>query len=214
MKFIIPLHRNNAMIDYSLIKQNNKQLFDGFFEYEKRFVWFYQLNLDNGKTLFVYMDEELKNREEKDYLNRINNKIEDYSIEKYYLKQYSFGTIALLTNTDKTGEKVYADYKTRTQIEEMIDCMKNVVEADRTYMQNEQTLEAWMFVNYIALHWYYITLQKIKVKELNAKFSPHDLLLKLKELRRVKINDKWYNAEIIAKTQQILNKLDVKIPIT
>lgn len=214
LKFIIPLHRNNTLIDYSLIKQNNKQLFNGFFEHEKRFVWFYQLLLDNGQTLFVYMDEELKNREEKDYLNRVNNKIEDYSIEKYYLKQYSFGTIALLTNAKKTGEMVYADYKTRTQIEEMIDCMKNIVDADRTYMQNEQTLEAWMFVNYIALHWYYIILQKIKLKELNSKFSPQDLLLKLKELRRVKINDKWYNAEIVAKTQQLLNKLDIKIPIT
>jgi transposase len=214
LKFIIPLHRNNSLIDYGLIKQNNKQLFNGFFEHEKRFVWFYQLPLDNGQTLFVYMDEELKNREEKDYLNRVKNKIEDYSLEKYYLKQYSFGTIALLTNTANTGEKVYADYKTRTQIEEMIDSMKNVVEADKTYMQNEQTLEAWMFVNYIALHWYYIILQKIKLKKLNSKLSPQDLLLKLKELRRVKINEKWYNAEITAKTQQLLNKLDVKIPIT
>jgi hypothetical protein len=59
-----------------------------------------------------------------------------------------------------------------------------------------------------------IILQKIKLKKLNSKLSPQDLLLKLKERRRVKINDKWYNAEITAKTQQLLNKLDVKIPIT
>lgn len=36
----------------------------------------------------------------------------------------------------------------------MFDGMKNVLEADHTYMQNEQTLQGWMFINHITLQWY------------------------------------------------------------
>ncbi len=48
--------------------------------------------------------------------------------------------------------------------------------------------------------------------ELTKKFSPMDFILFLKEIRKVKINTKWYSAEITAKTQKILDK--VNIPIT
>jgi len=94
----------------------------------------------------------------------------------------------------------------------MIDSMKTVVESDKTYMQNEQTLEAWMFINYIALHWYYIILKLLKTNKLNDKFSPSDLLIKLKDVRKAKVNGQWYNAEITAKTQNLIKCIG--IPIT
>jgi hypothetical protein len=34
----------------------------------------------------------------------------------------------------------------------------------------------------------------------DKKYSPMDLILFLKEIRKVKINDQWHNAEITAKT--------------
>lgn len=42
-------------------------------------------------------------------------------------------------------------YKSRQAIEVLFDSTKNVLEADHTYMQNEQTLKGWMFVNHITL---------------------------------------------------------------
>lgn len=103
----------------------------------------------------VFLDEELKTNEEKDYLLHITNEIEDYNIEAFYEKQKSFGTIAMYTNEHKKASEIYVDYKSRCAIEGMIDTMKNVLNADKSYLQNEQTLEGWLFVNYIALHWYY-----------------------------------------------------------
>jgi len=59
----------------------------------------------------------------------------------------------------------------------MIDTLKDVVEADMSYMQNEFALEGWMFINYIALHWYYRIYQQLLAKhELNGKFSPKDFI--------------------------------------
>ncbi|MBE2281428.1 MAG: hypothetical protein IAE91_13640, partial [Ignavibacteriaceae bacterium] len=36
--------------------------------------------------------------------------------------------------------------------------VQNIIHTDRTYKQNEGALQGWMFINYIALQWYYICL--------------------------------------------------------
>ena len=116
-----------------------------------------------------------------------------------------------MNNLNKTPEQVFADYKSRSQIETMIDALKNVIDADRSYMQNEQSLEAWMFINHITLHWYYNILQLLKIKALNKRYAPMDLVRFLKEVRKVKINDKWYDAEITKKTKDLFDSLGIHI---
>ena len=95
----------------------------------------------------------------------------------------------------------------------MIDTLKNIVEADRTYMQNQSALEGWMFVNMIALKWYYQILNLLKKHELNKKYSPADFLLFLAEIKKVKINGTWQNAEMTRKNRELMQKLKI-IPIT
>lgn len=214
LKFIIPLKRNNSLIDYTKVERGNKKDFDGFFKFQGRIIWYYTYVVDKEKNLTInlYMDEELKLEENKDYLNRIETVPEKYNMDGFFKKQHTFGTIAMLDNTTKDAQTVYVNYKSRSQIEEMIDVLKNVIEADSSYMQNEQALETWMFINYITLHWYYKIYQLLVKYELTKKFSPMDFILFLKEIRKVKINTKWYSAEITTKTQKILDK--VNIPIT
>jgi len=93
----------------------------------------------------------------------------------------------------------------------MIDTLKNVVEADRTYMQNEQALEGWMFINYIALHWYYKVYDLLLKTELNHKYSPADILQILTEVRKVKINETWHTSEVTSKTSDLIAMLGVHI---
>jgi len=107
---------------------------------------------------------------------------------------------------------IYVNYKSRGQIEQMMDVFKNILEADNSYMQNEQALETWMFINHISLHWYYSIYQLLAKYELTGKYSPRDFILFLKEIRKVKINGNWHLAEITNKTEKLLQKLN--IPIT
>jgi len=213
LKFIVPLPRNNFLIDYEKIKSGDKRLLDGYFQYEGRYIWHYTRDVDENKSITVFLDEELRNREEKDYLNRIESKVVNYTIEKFYDKRHTFGTIAVIRNTGETPNKTFANYKTRGQVETMIDSLKNVVDADRTYMQNQQALEGWMFVNLIALKWYYTILNLLKKHELNKKYSPTDFLLFLAEIKKVKINGIWQNAEMTKKIRELMMKLKI-IPIT
>lgn len=210
LKYIIPLKRNNKLIKYNKVKTTNKKSYEGFFKYQGRIIWFYT-HPAGRETINVYLDEELKTKETKDYLNRIETLPDNYNINTFYNKQNTFGTIAFIHNTDKTPEETYVDYKSRGQVETMIDTLKNIIDADKSYMQDEQALEAWTFINYIALHWYYRIYQLLVKNELTNKYSPMDFLLFLKEIRKVKINDKWYLAETITKTKDLLERLKIHI---
>ncbi len=210
LMYIVPLKRDSTLIDYTKAINADKQHFDGFFKFQDRIIWHYTIEKGNNRVI-VYLDQELKTREEKDYLDRIESCPEKFSIEKFYQKQASFGTIALLTNTDKSPEKIFISYKSRYAVEQMIDVFKNTIDADRTYMQNEQSLEGWMFINYIALHWHYRIYHMLAKNELLAKYSPSDIVKILTEVRKVKVNNTWLNAESTKKTIDLIAKFEVHI---
>lgn len=73
----------------------------------------------------------------------------------------------------------------------MFDGIKNVLHADRTYMQNEDALKGWMFVNHIALQWYYIIYALLKNHKQLKRYSVTDFIKHLYELKKIKINDQW-----------------------
>jgi hypothetical protein len=194
-------------------ERRDKRYFDGFFKYEERFIWYYATPVDNKKSITVFLDDELRAREQRDYLERVNNDALNHTIDQFHNKQYQLGTLAIIENIGKPPHDVYANYKIRGEVETMVDALKNIVEADRTYMQNAQALEGWMFINLIALKWYYSLLNLTKNQELNKKYSPMDFLQFLAEIKKVKINGQWHDAEITKKIKVLLQKAQI-IPIT
>ena len=214
LKFIIPLRRDSTLIDYQKLQSGDKRQFDGYFQYEGRYIWHYGIIVDEKKSVTVFLDEELRNREEKDYLNRIESNAEKYSVANFHEKQHTFGTVSIIGNTGKLARETYLQYKIRAQVETMIDTLKNILEADRTCMQNQTALEGWMFINLIALKWYYSILNLLRKHQLNKKYTPADFLLFLSEIKMVKINNIWQKAEIIKKTAEMLEKLNIQFPTT
>jgi len=90
------------------------------------------------------------------YNSQIETHPETHAIEDFYSRQLRFGTLAIITNlTHASPEQIYINYKSRNNIEVMIDAMKNVLKADNSYMRNQAALEGWMFISFIALQWYY-----------------------------------------------------------
>jgi len=211
LKFIVPLPRNSTLISYGKLESGDKRRLDGYFEHEERYIWHYAIRAGKKKRITVFFDEELRIREQRDYLKRIDNAVLDYSIGKFHGKQHQLGTIAIIDNTGRLPCDVFASYKTRCNVETMIDALKNIVEADRTYMQSEQALEGWMFVNLIALKWYYAILNLLKKHGLNKKYSPMDFLMFLSGVKKVKINNQWHLAEMTKKTEEIILKLNIHI---
>jgi len=207
LQFIIPLKRDNAMIDYTKLDKKN----NGYFKYQERYIWYYECKID-GKEMFLFKDEKLQQREQKDYLDRIVTLPEEYTMEKFKARLDIFGTIAILTNApNQNASQVYTTYKSRNSIEVMFDGYKNIIKSDKTYMQNEDALEGYLFVSHIALQWYYIIFNMLKKLNQTSKYSVMDFVTHLKEIKQVKINQNWHIEPIIKTSQAILSKMKISI---
>ena len=103
LKFILSLPRDSSYIDYEKAKAGDKNQFDGYIRYAGRYIWYYShaVKMDNkernknvsesesdnqneseNKKVSVFIDEQLRNREGVGYLDRIENKVQYYSIEE------------------------------------------------------------------------------------------------------------------------------------
>lgn len=210
LRYIVPLKRNNSMIKRDIIESGKKEDFDGVFMFNERVIWYYSYKTNN-KKIHVFLDRSLQNKEEKDYLRRINNKNEGYTTEEFINKQYTFGTIALCTNIDESSENIYCLYKSRSQIEQNFDFLKNLLELDKVYLQNDYSVEGWAFVNHISLMLCYRLYDKLKQANLLSSFSIEDLLVHLKYIHKSFFNNSWVSSEISSKTLDILNALNLHI---
>lgn len=212
--YIFPLKRNISLIDYSKIEKGDRREFDGYFMFEKRHIWYYSYPINDKRKITVFIDEKLRAEEEKDYLSRLDKEDEDYeeSMENFFKKQYTLGTIAVITDLQDDAKRIYELLKCRIEIEQLIDTFKNVLNADRTYMRDDYRLEGWMFVNFIALVFYYRIYRLLVDNKLLNNYSPHDVLIHLSRIYKLKIGDKWVTSEIPKKTRKIIEKLN--IPIT
>lgn len=256
-QYVLPLRRSSVLIDYSGTQSVDRKGFDGFFMFEGRVIWYKALAIAAHdlphKHVLLFLDEGLKLAETKDYLQRITEAKEGYSLEAFYEKQKHFGTLAVITNTTQVEkveiidieselleagaekgkkiakkkekeeekkfetkevalppQKVYEYFKSRNDIEQLNDTYKNVLEADRTYMQSEPSMEAWHFINFFALRAYYRIFAQLKETDLNKKYSPSDILLLLQNCKKIKINEQWVEAEIPKRAKNILDAFQTK----
>ena len=205
LQYIIPLKRDSALIDYTLF---NEQTND-YFKYEERMIWMASYTIE-GVEVKLFRDDKLKTQEQKDYLQRIESQIEGYTRDKFNQKLNQFGTFALVSNLKNTEVKeIYVKYKSRNAIEVMFDGVKTILKADKTYMQKEETLNGWMFINHIALQWYYIIYSILAEKKLLSKYSVKQFITELAEHRKVRINDNWVEENMITSTEKMLKMLNL-----
>ena len=208
LSYIIPLQRSSSLINYRTLQPLDKKNLSGYFTYAKRTIWY---STNNQVTLFL--DEELRLAEERDYLNRIETHPEKYSLPLFHEKQHTFGTMAIISNISQaTPETLYCQYKSRCAIEQLFDSFKNLLAADRTYMRTDEGLEGWMFINFIALSWYYKIYARLLDNNLLTHYSVNDVLQRSTKIKKVRINNSWYTSEITAKTQKLLTA--IACPVT
>ena len=121
------------------------------------------------------------------------------------------GTITLFTNlqADITPEKVHLHYKSRVDIEILFDTFRNVLMADASYMRSNEAMETWLFINHLALIFYYRLYNRLKKHDLLKKYSPKDVLMHLETIKKVKISDTWLNTEVPNKSKNVLLKLQI-----
>lgn len=212
LHYIIPLYRNNNLIDYTpLTKGNYKKEIKKYFSYQGRIIWYYEYE-NEGQKLITYLDEKLRVEEEADYLSRVATHPEEYTEEKFYAKLSHFGTLTLTNDLpiEHSAQKLYESYKQRNEIEIMFDAYKNVLDADKMYMQNRYVLEGWLTANFIAMIAYYRLFTRMKQANLLGKYSPKDIIEMSKSIFITHINGKWVRSEMTAKHIALFKKIGIE----
>jgi len=202
----MPLKRNSSLFDTARLEIGDKAALDGYFMFNGRPIWHYSL-----ENVIVFLDGDLKTHEEKIYLGNIEKNMDGYTMENFIEKQHKFGTIAIKTNASKTPQETYSMYKERMEIEQSFDFLKNLLVQDKSYMQNEKSLEAWAFINHISLMLNYKIYSLLRSKNLLSKFSVADFVSYLKYIFKVKINDSWRLSETTKKTKAFLEMMGLHI---
>jgi len=206
LQYIVPLRRNNSLINYTKLKITDRSAFDGYFMHENRPIWYY-----TSDGIMLFLDTELRADEEKSYLQNVKSNTDGYTMEAFYQKQFAFGTIAIKTNMSVTPVEVYALYKQRREIEQAFDFLKNLLEQDKTFMQNEKSLETWAFINHISLILCYKVYNLLRDKKVISKYSVADFLEHLKYISKVKIGTQWATSEIVKTSRDLLAELNLHI---
>ena len=209
IKFIIALRRSKGGIDYSVFDNHRSE---GHFFYAGRLIKYSTQTID-GRTVYLYYDAKHAAEEETDYLRRVDDeRYENYTMDTYALKAPQFGTIALMVSGQTQAKAAFDDYKTRCEVEQEIDVLKTDLDALTSYMQDNDRLEGWMFVNFIALHIFYMLRRHIVENKLTDKLSTREAIRILCRQRIVRLDDRWKLAEASSKDRAQLEALG--IPIT
>ena len=208
LRFIIALRRSTSGLDYARLFS---RACEGHFFYAGRLIKYTSQTLD-GHTVYLFFDAKHAAEEEADYLRRVDDeKQEKYTMDAYEAKAPQFGTLAVMVADGISAKEAYDNYKSRCEVEQEIDVLKTDLDALTSYMQDNDRLEGWMFINFIALHIFYMIRKRVVEKNLTSKMSTREAIRILCRQRIVRLDNEWKKAEASSKDKAQLEALGVPI---
>jgi hypothetical protein len=179
------------------------------FEWKDRQILARSYEVDEGRVIHHFLDMEMRADEHTTGLERIDGG--GKSREDFESKRQQLGTLALLTNRAFSSQDAYTVYKQRFEIEKGFDVLTNTLEADKSYMQDRQAMEGYMFVLFLALYAHAAILNRLRDRELTNQYSVPDVLEYLAKFYRVEVDGEVVDSAVPKQTRELADELDVPI---
>jgi len=219
LEYILPLRRNSRLVGYTPTRSGDRRRFDGHFLFDERAIWYKEKGVSgvggNGekkkRRIILFLDEGLKAEEEKDFM--VNVRDGKATMSDYYGRQYSMGTIAVITNSSFAAQRTFELLKERIDIEQVFDTFKNTLHADRSYMRDDAHLQGWMLVNFIALLLYYRVYEILRESGALESYSPMDVVMHLSRAYKLRVGESWLLSEIPKQTRTLMDRLKLQLSI-
>lgn len=202
MRFVVPLKRNFKVIDYDMD-------LGGCFVYRDRGVNWGRERVQ-GRYLYLFEDVRLRAEEETTFIEMVGEgKRKRKDMEE---ARKRFGRIAILSNIDDDGERIYLLYKEREEVELAFDAMKNELEDDKTYLSDDDAVRGHFFVTFVSLYLYFRVLELLRRAEIIRKVSVNELLFNLSRVSLAYHTDGTKRlTEIPAKVEKVERALGLKL---
>ena len=197
MKFVMPLRRNQEIIDYGMEMKSS-------FVYRDRGIRSGFLNRD-GLRIYMFQDQMLMAEESSTFIKMIAEKKRTQG--EFDTESTRFGKISILSNVRDDPEMIYNLYKQREEVEQAFDAMKNELENDKSYLSDDDSLRGYFFISFLSLYLYYSIFVLIRAADLTNKLLVKDVLLKFSKVYRIVRG----NRETLSEIPSSVEKIDVML---
>ena len=215
LKYIIPLRRGNIYSKGNIPAQIKD--YENIFAYNERPIQSKMIKHD-GFNIHIFMDinlaaeevgdltlrslkhnAEITLKKEKEEVRRKNGKgrltdeelndLQSLTVNEIFEGKEEIGTITIKTNrTDLTSCQVYNIYKQRQKIEQFFKTYSTSLDFDASYMSDNNSEEAWLFLNHLSAMMSIRVLDEIENIGESKNISYHDLTRTLTKIK-ANIND-------------------------
>jgi len=162
--------------------------------------------------LYTYEDPQLRAEQETSLLRGIaDGKGTMVSFDK---GRKLLGMFSIVSDLDRDPREVYEQYKSREEVEQVFDLMKNDLEADKTYLRDENKVKGYFFIVFLALRARFKILRKLKEEDLLGKVSVNEAIMEFSKIEKiVEKNGAEYFAAVPKKVEELQKHFKDLIPM-
>ena len=205
-KYIIPLKSNSLKYKEITNDRSTKNIFV-YEKNKKKSVIEYREEIIDGTKIIFFRDQSENAIESADYLSKVGDAEGVYTIDKYNLYKYFFGSIILESNLNKSAEDIYKLYKKRWLIETFYDYYKNRLDVNAIHLSDYYQTQGLSFIMLITS----LIYSEFRSRTKHLKKSPTDLLL---DARFIKIHlkkNKWKMENTCKKHYELFESLNINL---
>jgi len=199
--FLLPAKRNSALYGVRI------HLTQHFF-YRERLIR-YGKRRQEAYFLYLFEDAVLRMEEEKTLYKRLDER--KITREEFEKGHKSAGRILILSSLDRVGEDIFMMYKQRGHVETQFDSYKNVLHADRMYLQDDESVFGHLFISFLALYGYCKLEKVLKKAGLLRRYSPADVLEEFSKVYLFTDGTQEVISEIPKKVAELEAKMGVDV---
>jgi len=129
-----------------------------------------------------------------------------------YINRYT-GFYAILTNSIKNPVEALYVYRNKDVVEKCFDDLKNQLDMKRLRMHSSRTVEAKLFIQFIALIYTSALRNAIKSTDLDGKYTVRELLNEMSNITKITYSGKYGSiiTEISKSQREIVQALQISI---
>lgn len=176
INYVAPLRKDSRLFDTRWVRWRDP------FVYRERAIRWGRRHTEYG-TLYFFEDPELRGEQEAALLRKVEEGRLDQ--EAYEAKKERAGVIGLISDLDREGPTIYDHYKGRQDVEIAFDAMKNTLDADTTYLQDNDAVRGYFFVTFLALRIYFGILRRLRERNLTSTLSVKEVLFELSKIQLI-----------------------------
>jgi transposase len=201
LSFVIPTKRNSTLYNEQI------NLSEHFFYHERLIKCGKKEYGEN--ILYLFEDSEMKKEEEYTlYKQHVDNKM---TSKTFNMGLEKAGKIFLVSNVDLAPENVFLMYKKRDTVEKHYDIYKSILEADKLYLQDNESLFGHIFISFLSLYGYVKIQNCIRKADLTSKYSPRDLIEQFRKVYMMDLDGQMILTEVPKKIGEMEKKLNLKL---